>query len=258
MGCRQGRYFKYFFYRGFGAIGSDAMTRAGQVKVNTMQNKYSVMSTLFFGIIAFGLPSGAAAGEHDHMKMGAHDHMEMGGEHDHKHHQAMLDKRGVISRSVAAYTIPDVKLLDTKGAEVSLARLLDGKEPVILNFFFATCTTVCPVTSSTFKEVQVMLGNKRDKVRMVSISIDPENDTPKKLKAYADHYGAGKHWYLLTGSVDSSVAVQRALGVEVADKMRHKPVTFLRPKGKDVSWVRLDGLVSAEDIVDELNQLESR
>jgi protein SCO1/2 len=208
-----------------------------------------------------------AESEHDHMNMDHehmdhehmnheqmdHEHMDMSG-HDHSQHQAMLAKKGVLSRTVSAYEIPDVTLQDASGAQVSLRSLFDGQEPVILNFIFTTCTTICPVMSATFEQVQEKLGAKRNRVRMVSISIDPENDTPAKLNDYAKRFHAGSHWKMLTGSVANSVAVQRAFEVAVADKMNHKAAVFLRPKGREASWVKLEGLVSASDVVTELNK----
>ncbi len=196
----------------------------------------------------------------DHSKMDhtTMDHSKMGGDaQDHTQHQAMLDQRGVLSLTAKSYTIPDIKLTDSNGRAVALRSLLDGKEPVILNFIFTTCTTICPVMSSTFEQVQEQLGSRRNRVRLVSVSIDPENDTPAKLKAYAHRYNAGPHWQLLTGSVANSFAVQNAFEVAVGDKMNHKPLAFIRARGRDAGWVRMDGLVGASDIINELNRLES-
>jgi protein SCO1/2 len=234
-------------------------------KVNTMNlMKVGLLRVSVLAVMSLGLMSGAALAEseHDHMNMDHehmnheqmdHAHMDMSA-HDHSQHQAMLAKKGVLSRTVATYDIPDVKLLDASGAEVSLRTVFDGKEPAILNFIFTTCTTICPVMSATFEQVQAKLGKKRSQVRMVSISIDPENDTPAKLKDYAARFHADKNWQMLTGSVANSVAVQRAFDVAVADKMNHKAAVFIRAKGRDASWVKLDGLVSAADVVAELKK----
>jgi Uncharacterized protein SCO1/SenC/PrrC, involved in biogenesis of respiratory and photosynthetic systems len=89
---------------------------------------------------------------------------------------------------------------------------------------------------------------------MVSISIDPEHDTPAKLKEYARKFGAGPQWQMLTGSVENSIAVQRAFNTYRGDKMNHEPATFLRA-GKGKPWVRLDGFASAGELVKEYRQL---
>jgi len=174
----------------------------------------------------------------------------------HEHHMAA--KPGVFSRSIADYTIPDVKLVDMNGEEAVLHDVLSSNSPIILNFIFTTCTTICPVMSATFQQVQMQLGPKRSNAHMVSISIDPENDTPARLKEYAGKYGVGSQWKMLTGSLENSIAVQRAFGVLAGDKMNHKPVTFLKAKGSENSWVRLDGLVEARQIIKEFDKLKSR
>lgn len=177
--------------------------------------------------------------------------------HHHHHHHAMPAEPDGYVRSQAAYTVPDVKLVNADGAKVPLrAELADPDKPVILNFIFTTCGAVCPVMSATFSQVQAALGPARDAVRMVSISIDPEQDTPPALRAYAGRYGAGPQWQLLTGSLADSVAVQRAFDVYRGDKMNHQPATFLRARAGQ-PWVRLDGFASAADILREIRRLEA-
>jgi len=174
-------------------------------------------------------------------------------DHEHHHHHAMPGEQDGYVRSLATYTVPDVKLLDPNRAQVSLRRQLDDK-PVIMNFIFTSCGAICPVMSTTFSEVQKALGPERNAVRMVSISIDPEHDTPEALKIYAKRYGAGPQWQMLTGSLDNSIAVQRAFNVYRGDKMGHTPATFLRAKAGQ-PWVRLDGFASADDILREYRKL---
>ncbi|MDP1928199.1 MAG: SCO family protein [Thiobacillus sp.] len=176
-------------------------------------------------------------------------------QHDHAHHAMPSVAEGYV-RTLASYAVPDVKLVDADRAGVSLRSQLDDK-PVILNFIFTSCGAICPVMSTTFSQVQAALGRERDTVRMVSISIDPEHDTPEALKIYAKKYGAGPQWQLLTGSLDNSIAVQRAFDVYRGDKMGHTPATFLRARAGQ-PWVRLDGFASADDILREYHQLTSR
>lgn len=174
-------------------------------------------------------------------------------EHQHHHHE--MANTGY-TRSIAAYQMPDVKLLDADGNEVVLADSLDVDEPIMLNFIFTTCTTICPVTSSTFSQVQEKLGQERDAIRMVSISIDPEHDSPAQLSEYAKRFEAGSQWSMLTGSIEDSIAVQRAFNVYRGDKMNHEPVTFIR-NGSDQPWVRIDGFASADELLREYRNLTS-
>ncbi len=211
------------------------------------QKRVFILAMLSAGSVAAPRDSMAhAEGEHQHEAM---QHAAMHHEAEH-HHHAMADTG--YTRIVAPYKTPDVKLVDANGKEVSLHDSLDGPGPVMLNFIFTTCTTVCPVMSATFSNVQAKLGT----VRMVSISIDPEHDTPSRLNVYAKRFEAGPQWSMLTGSLDNSIAVQRAFDIYRGDKMNHEPVTFMR-KGPEQPWVRINGFISADDLLREYDKLAS-
>ena len=172
---------------------------------------------------------------------------------DHSAHMAAAAKLD-IKRSEAKYLMPKVTLLNQNGQKVTLNKALDDGRPVLLNFIYTSCTTVCPVATQIFSEVQGLLGEQRNKVHMVSVSIDPEYDTPKRLLAYAKENKTGPRWDFYTGSIDESVAVQKAFDAYRGDKMNHAPLTLLRAApGKP--WVRLDGFASPEMIVKEYQAL---
>lgn len=151
-------------------------------------------------------------------------------------------------RSIEDLALPDVTLVDMDGQRLPLSEAL-GDGPVLLQFVFTTCPAVCPILSSTLEGAQ----DRLPEARLVSISIDPEHDTPGCLRDYARRFHAGPRWTFLTGSLDDVVAVQKAFGVYRSDKMQHEPSTFLRAaKGP---WVRLTGEVGADDLVAELRRL---
>jgi len=166
------------------------------------------------------------------------------------HHAAMNRPRYTVSER--DYDIPDVELIDANGAAGSLRSLLEADEPVALNFIFTTCTTICPVMTATFAQMQRQLGSAAGSVRLVSISIDPEYDRPEVLKSYAAQFGAGGNWTFLTGDSSDIVAVMRSFDAYAGSKMNHQPVTFLK-KPHDRSWTRIDGLASGEGLAREVS-----
>lgn len=150
--------------------------------------------------------------------------------------------------SMADYALPPVELVRDDGKAVSLVDELNDGRPVILTFIYTSCTTICPMISQTLERLQGELGSDRDKVHIVSISIDPEEDTPARLKAYAERFGAGPEWQHYTGTVDASIAAQRAFNVYRGDKMNHAPVAFLRAApGKQ--WMRIDGFATPSELL---------
>jgi protein SCO1 len=172
-------------------------------------------------------------------------------------HMPPLPEKGHYTVASKTYDVPDMKLVDANGKEVDLANYLGGNEPVMLNFIFTTCTTLCPVMSGTFREVQGKLGASRKNVHLVSVSIDPENDTPAELSKYAARFKAGPQWTFLTGSAQQSVDMQKAFGVFAGEKMNHTPVTFIKDKGAHDRWLRIDGLASADQIIKEYDKLKA-
>ncbi len=175
-----------------------------------------------------------------------------GAAQEHNHHAPVADPARY-SRSVIETRIPDVTLVDLDGAPVPLAAELDREGPVVLQFIFTTCSTVCPVLTGTLAASQ----EKWPGVRLVSISIDPEEDTPARLREYAARFHAGRaggHWRFLTGRIDDVVTVQKAFGAFRGDKMRHEPLTFLRAAPRE-PWVQLTGFPSAAELDAEVRRI---
>lgn len=159
-----------------------------------------------------------------------------------------------VTLSTANYSIPPLQLLRDSGKSVSLAQELDDGRPVVMNFIFTTCETTCPLSSQTFSAFQRKLGAERSRVHMVSISIDPEHDTPARLRAYAKKFHAGPQWQHYTGTLQASLAAQQAFGAYRGDKMSHTPVTLLRAApGKP--WTRIEGFVTPDQLLHHYHEM---
>ena len=168
-------------------------------------------------------------------------------EHDPHAHHRMMASSSTTERSVVEYTIPDLTMLDQRGDRIPLSDFFDTDRPVMVNFIFTTCTAICPMMTSIFQQVQKRLGDDAEKVLMVSVSIDPEHDSPEALAKYAAQFRAGPQWYFLTGTLEQSIAVQKAFDAYSGDKMNHAPLTLMRG-GSGGEWIRLDGFASAADL----------
>jgi protein SCO1/2 len=174
---------------------------------------------------------------------------------DHSHHHMQME--APVRRSVASYPVPAVTLRDQHGRSVVLSDLLDaGGKPVMLNFIYTSCRAICPMLSALFAQVQKQLGDNAGRVHMVSISIDPEQDSPAVLAGYAARFGAGPQWEFLTGSLDDSIRTQQAFDAYRGDKMNHAPLTLLRATPGS-NWVRYDGFASADTLTGELRGMLS-
>ena len=94
---------------------------------------------------------------------------------------------------------------------------------VVLSFIYTTCRDICPVVTARLSQLEEKLGDVvgRD-IFFVSVSIDPENDTPEKLKEYANAFSAGPSWLFLTGKPGDMEAIRYKLGERRAKISQHR------------------------------------
>jgi protein SCO1 len=114
----------------------------------------------------------------------------------------------------------DFVLLNQDGDRFD-SRKLRGKV-VVLDFIYTTCTDVCPLFTANFAQLQRTLQREHARdVFFISITTDPEVDTPKVLKSYAQRYGADfQNWAFLTGSESQLKQAWKGFDVRVIKKGR--------------------------------------
>jgi protein SCO1 len=111
---------------------------------------------------------------------------------------------------------PEFALISQDGAPV---KLTDYRGKVVaLTFIFTLCANTCPVLTPMMSFVQDQLGSDfGEKIHFVSITVDPEHDTPEVLKEYAQAFGANlSGWSFLTGTPDAIRDVTRRYGIFAA------------------------------------------
>lgn len=171
----------------------------------------------------------------------------------HAHHRQML-KSNHYSISEHEYAIPKLRLLDSESAIFETEDLQRSDKLIALNFIFTTCTTICPVMTSTFAHVKNKLGKRASEVIFFSVTIDPEFDRPEVLKSYAENFDSGTSWRFLTGDKSKVDSLSKAFDAYSGSKLNHRAVTLLKRPGNK-KWVRLDGLVKANDLTKEIIKL---
>lgn len=151
--------------------------------------------------------------------------------------------------TAAGKYFPDTELVTQDGKTVRFyTDVLKGKV-VAINCFFATCQGSCLPMNRNFEKVQNLLGDRVGKdVFLISITVDPEMDTPAELKKYAARHRAGPGWIFLTGQKANVELIQKKLGQYVADKNQHNNIMIVgnEPTGL---WKKVFGLSKAEDIL---------
>ncbi len=174
-------------------------------------------------------------------------------EHDsHVMHKQM--KRTVaLDAHETKITLPDVQLRDSHDIEHDLQVLMQNKI-VVMDFIFSSCTTICPMLSAIMSNTEEQMANRLGKeVILISISVDPNNDTPEKLRSYANKFDAGPNWYWLTGTRGDINRTLRAFGIPVGGKPEdHPPVVLIGNKNKS-RWFRWVGIPMPETLIKAIN-----
>lgn len=133
---------------------------------------------------------------------------------------------------------PNLTVVDQHGRSLRFYDDVIKNRIVVISFVFTGCTEICPLTIARKAQVadrlQDVLGSK---VFFVSISVDPENDTPEKLAAYASAFHSGEGWLFLTGSLENIRAVNAKLGERMRRLEDHRNEVLL---GNDATreWAR--------------------
>lgn len=126
---------------------------------------------------------------------------------------------------------------------------------VMINVMFATCTSICSPMTKNLAKVQEYLGDDVGRnTSIISISADPEHDTPAVLKQFADDHGAKSGWYFVTGKKENIDWVLYKLGSYVEDKMAHSSVLII---GNDATgeWMKVLALAKPAEIAEAVRKL---
>lgn len=157
--------------------------------------------------------------------------------------------------STAPIVVPDAELVDQDGRRVRLrSELLEGRV-VAIDFVYTTCPTICGPLSAVFSQVRKELGD-RDDILLLSISLDPAHDTPKRLAEFGSRFGRGKGWEFLGGDPDAIAGVIAALGAR-GPKDEHVPMVVLGDASHS-RWERIVGIPDAKDMAAKLRALADR
>ena len=153
------------------------------------------------------------------------------------------------ARTPAEKYFSDVELINQDGEKVRFYSDVLKNKIVVINTFFTTCTNICPPMNRNFEKIQEALGDRFGKdTFLVSITVDPETDTPTRLKEYASRFHARPGWMFLTGKKENVDWALYKLGQYVETKDEHTSIFIIgnEPKGL---WKKAMGLAKAEELI---------
>ena len=171
--------------------------------------------------------------------------------------QTLAKPTGAEEISAAEKYFTNTELLTQSGKTVRFyIDVLKGKV-VVINCFFATCQGSCIPMNRNFEKIQALLGDRLGKeVFLVSITVDPELDTPAVLKKYATTLNARPGWIFLTGQKTNIDLVQKKLGQYVVDKDSHQNILIIGNERTGL-WKKAFGLAKPEEIAKVIESVVS-
>jgi protein SCO1/2 len=145
--------------------------------------------------------------------------------------------------------VPNVPVVTQDGKTLNFYDDLIKDKIVVLSFIYASCKDICPLATARLAEAQEKLGDRvgRD-IFFYSISIEPESDTPERLKQYANAFHAGPGWLFLTGLPEDIQAIRYKFGDRRPDLVDHRNDVVLG-NGATGEWQRENALGDLDHFV---------
>ena len=177
-----------------------------------------------------------------------------------------LPARASVVRAVGEgrKNLPDVAVTSQEGKKYHFYTDLVKGKTVLVNFFYADCNGICPRMTSNLLKIQAALGDRVGRDTFIySISLKPEQDTPKKLAAYAEMHGIkpDSGWLLLRARHKDMELLRERLGFKDSDSVLDKDInqhTGILRFGTDVydKWSGYPVMGNVELIAEMVRQLD--
>lgn len=175
----------------------------------------------------------------------------------HKHSSAKTNP--ALEREPVEITIPDITMLNQNNQKVNIYKDLMKNKMVVLNVFYTSCTGVCPTTAHWLAKLQSKLGDRLGKdVVIISMSIDPDVDTPEKMKLWSSRWNPVPGWTLLTSKTKEAKAlVNLFLNSETSGL--HSAIVFVGDARQNViRWSLIDVTSENKILLEYFDKTESR
>jgi protein SCO1/2 len=155
--------------------------------------------------------------------------------------------RGQDQPAPMALSVPDIEVVNQDGQHVRFnSQVVEGRIAIVTGFF-TTCSSMCPITQEKLSQVAKLLGPRLGKdVVIVSVSVDAENDTPARMKEWAEKFHIGHGWTLLSGNRTEVDTLLKSLGLFVELRQRHQSALMIGSAA--TGWVRISSWTAPEKL----------
>lgn len=154
-------------------------------------------------------------------------------------------------------TLPQMTLIDHNAQPHELRGDLDTGALLVMTFSYTLCGSICPIGNDIMAQLDDEVGTVggRD-VRLLSITIDPQNDTPAMMAEAARKFDASDRWLWLTGRPSDIRRLLQSVGAPVHDLELHDPV-FLVGDGQTGQFFRTQTMPTIDELLSLLDAIPS-
>ncbi|HWG87807.1 MAG TPA: SCO family protein [Candidatus Acidoferrales bacterium] len=150
--------------------------------------------------------------------------------------------------------VPDVTVVNQSGEKLRFNSEVIGNRVAVVNSFFTSCTAFCPLTQERLSRLAKKLGDRMGKdVVFVSVSVDPQRDTPPQMKVWGEKFHIGHGWTLVSGKKDGIEGLLKSFGLYV-DMQRHQSALIIGNQRQ--GWVRVSSWASPARLAQVIDGIE--
>jgi protein SCO1 len=148
-------------------------------------------------------------------------------------------------------TVPDVQVVTQSGERLAFNTGIVKDRIAVITGFFTNCTAFCPMTQERLARLAKALGDRMGKdVVFVSISVDPVNDTPERMKAWGEKFHIRSGWTLVSGNQEEVQELLKSLGLYV-EAQRHQSALIIGNQKN--GWARVSSWASVQKLTEVID-----
>ncbi len=172
-----------------------------------------------------------------------------------EHSEHSKDNLNEENNKIPKLTFPDIEVQTQDGSKVNFFKdLIKGKK-VFISFVYTSCNLTCPMVGRNFEKLQKAVGEDLGKdIFLISVTTDPETDTPQVLKTWGEKFNRENGWTLVTGNKSEMENLLMTLTGSGPQRGLHTSLLILFDEASG-NWDTSSSLLSPKTLVDKLNAL---
>lgn len=166
-----------------------------------------------------------------------------------------LGGKGAAADAAAEQYFTNLEVVDQYGKKHRFYRDLIKGHKVMIHFGFSTCKGSCsPVTANLARTQALIQAPLEKEVRILTLSVDPVNDTPSSWRKFASRFELKPGWYFLSGSPENLKVLLEKLGGYTENPDAHNTVLYLGD-ARTGTWIKTQAMVDPERLADAIDHL---